>query len=70
MKVHSRVFPVQKAHNDIDMAVTEAISKHPDLTYLELLAILNQIAASWIKYGIQDESNANEAIKPGERGER
>ena len=58
---------VQKAHNDLSTAVTEAISKHPDLTYLELLAILNQIAASWIKYGIQDERNPNEAIKPGDK---
>jgi len=66
----SREFSVQKAHNDIATVVTEAIAKHPDLTYLELLAILNQIAASWIKYGLKDERNPNEAIKPGERGER
>jgi hypothetical protein len=39
---------VQQAHNEIDRAVTEAISKHPDLTYLETLAILNQVAASWM----------------------
>jgi hypothetical protein len=68
MKMHSREFSVQKAHNDIAMVITEAIGRHPDLTYLELLAILNQIAASWIKYGIQDERKPNEAIKHG--GER
>ena len=65
--LHPRTMPVQQAHADLDKAVTEVIGKHPDLTYLELLAILNQIAASWIKYGIQDERSPNEAIKPGER---
>ena len=55
MDLISREFSVPKAHNDLAMAVTEAIGKHPDLTYLELLAILNQIAASWIKYGLKDE---------------
>ena len=45
MNLHPRVLPVQQAHNEIDRAVTEAIAKHPDLTYLELLAIFNQIAA-------------------------
>jgi hypothetical protein len=48
MNLHPRVLPVQQAHNEIDRAVTEAISKHPDLTYLETLAILNQVAASWM----------------------
>jgi hypothetical protein len=65
MKPHPREFPVQLAHNEIDRAVTEAISKHPDLTYLELLAIFNQIAASWIKIAIQDERKPNDAIQPG-----
>jgi hypothetical protein len=62
MNLHPRVLPVQQAHNEIDRAVTEAISKHPDLTYLELLAIFNQIAASWIKIAIQDERKPNDAI--------
>ena len=68
--MHPRTMPVQQAHNDLDKAVSEVISKHPDLTYLELLAILNQIAASWIKYGLKDERDLNEEIKPGERGEK
>ena len=66
MKIHPRELTVQQAHNEIDHAVTEAISNHPDLTYLELLAILNQIAAAWIKYGLKDERQPDEAIKPGE----
>ena len=53
--IHPRHFPVEKAYLDIDSAVTEAMSKHPDLTYMELLSILNRITASWVKYGIKDE---------------
>jgi hypothetical protein len=68
MNLHPRVLPVQQAHNEIDRAVTEAIAKHPDLTYLELLAIFNQIAASWIKIAIQDERKPDDAI--GTEGER
>jgi hypothetical protein len=55
MKTHPRELPIQKAHSEIDRAVTDAVERHPDLTYLELLSILNQIAASWIKWGIKDE---------------
>jgi hypothetical protein len=62
MNLHPRVLPVQQAHNEIDRAVTLAISKAPDLTYLELLAIFNQIAASWIKIAIQDERKPDDAI--------
>jgi hypothetical protein len=62
MDRHHREFSVQKAHNDIATAVTEAIGKHSDLTYLELLAILNQITASWVKVAIQDERKPNENI--------
>lgn len=62
MKAHPRVLPVQQAHNEIDRAVTDAISKHPGLTYLELLAILNQIAASWIKIAIQEERKPDDPI--------
>lgn len=61
--LHPRTMPVQQAHADLDKAVTEVIGKHPDLTYLELLAILNQVAASWIKWAIREERKPNDAIK-------
>jgi hypothetical protein len=66
MNLHFRVLPVQQAHNEIDRAVTDAVERHPDLTYLELLAILNQVAASWIKIAIQEERKPTDAIQPGE----
>lgn len=58
--IHPRHFPVEKAYLDIDNAVTEAIGKNPDLTYMELMFILNRLAASWIKYGIHDERKEEE----------
>jgi hypothetical protein len=61
-KQHSRELLVQKAHNLLDAAVCDVIELNSDLTYLELLAILNQISASWIKRAIQDERNPSERI--------
>ena len=58
----TREFIVQKAHNLLGAAVSNVIVKNPDLTYLELLAILNQISASWIKCAIQDERNSSKVI--------
>jgi hypothetical protein len=60
MKIHPRHFPVEKAYLDIDSAVSAAMAKHPDLTYLELLSIFNRIMASWIKWGIKDERKEDE----------
>lgn len=61
-KQHSREFLAQKAHNLLDAAVCDVIELNPELTYLELLSILNQISASWIKRAIQDERNPSERI--------
>jgi|GEM_PF-3018704 hypothetical protein len=61
-KQHSREFLVQKAHNDIDAAILDVLGECPIVTYLELLAILNQISASWIKRAIQEERNPGERI--------
>jgi hypothetical protein len=61
-KHHSRELLVQKAHNLLDAAVCDVLELNPGLTYLELLAILNQISASWIKRAIQDERNPSDTI--------
>jgi hypothetical protein len=63
IKIHPRVMDVQKARNDIDAAVSEAMKKHSGLTYLELLSILNSIAASWIGWGIRDERHPDDPEK-------
>ena len=65
MKLHPRVQIVQRAHNAIDAAVSGAMKEFPDLTYMELMSVLNQIQASWIKWGIRDERHPDD---PEERG--
>lgn len=54
MKLHERYFIVEKAHNEIDKFVIDAISKH-ELTYGELFNILGRIVTSWSKWAIKDE---------------
>lgn len=65
MKMHPRVMPWQRARNDISAAVSEAMKKHPDLTYIELFQIFNEITASWLKYALRDERHPNDPDKPG-----
>jgi hypothetical protein len=65
MKFHPRVLPVQAATADMRAAVVEVISKHHDLTHLELIGILNEIQASWIKYVIRDERHPDDPEKRG-----
>ena len=68
MKLHDRVMPCQKARLDISTAVLEAVAKHPDLTYLEVLMILNEITGSdWIKYAIRQERHPDDPNKRGSR---
>jgi hypothetical protein len=61
-KTMSHQLKIQKAHNLLDAAVCDVVELNPDLTYLEMLAILNQISASWIKRAVQDERNPSEVI--------
>lgn len=65
LKMHPRVVLVSKAHNDIEKAVLDAMGNHPDLTYVELLSIFNQISASWIKLAIRAERHPDDPDKPG-----
>lgn len=66
MKLHERVMPVAKIRNEIDKAVLDIISsKHPDLTYLELIAILNELQATYIKYAIRQERHPEDPDKRG-----
>jgi len=62
--MHPRVPIVQRAHVELDTAVTEIIKKY-ELTYYELFGVLNQVEASWLKYAIRDERHPGEPDKPG-----
>ena len=70
MKLHPRVMPWQRAHYDIAAAVLEAMRKHPDLTYIELFQIFNEITASWLEYALRDERHPNDPEKREGRNER
>ncbi len=54
MKVHPRMFEVQKIHIEMATAVTEIVRKN-DLTHAELMQILLQIMTSWNRYAVRDE---------------
>jgi hypothetical protein len=60
---------LQKVRNLLSDSVLDVIELNPDLTYLELLSILNQIAASWIKRAIQDERNPSEYLNDTRKGD-
>ena len=63
MKLHPRVKIYQKARNDIDASVSKAMEDNRDLTYLELVSILNDIQRSWIGWGIRDERHPDDPEK-------
>jgi hypothetical protein len=64
MKLHERVMIVQGAHNEMAKAVIDVVEKH-GLTYLELLACLNDVSASWLKYAIRNERHPDDPEKRG-----
>jgi hypothetical protein len=65
IRLHPRVPIYQKARNDIGKAVSDAMKDNPDLTYLELVGILNEIQRSWIGWGIRDERHPDDPEKRG-----
>ena len=65
MKLHERVMPAAKARLDVQEAVTSIVGKHPDLTYLELITILNEVQASWLKWAIRQERHPDDPEKRG-----
>lgn len=65
MKLHERVLPVAKIRNEIDLAVLNIIGKYNDLTHLEMISILNDLQATWIKYAIRQERHPDDPEKRG-----
>jgi len=64
MKLHPRVMLYQEARADIGCALALAIGRH-ELTHMELVSILNEEMAAWIKYGIRSERHPDDPEKPG-----
>jgi hypothetical protein len=67
VEVNSRIFEVQKIHNEMATAVVEVIGKHPDLSHAELQHIFLQIALSWNRHAIRDEREAATIAEPPRR---
>ena len=66
MKLHPRYFKVAGIDTESNMAIMDVIKRHQDLTYLELLRILNGITASYIKYALREERHPGEDKKADE----
>jgi hypothetical protein len=60
--VHERTFLVQQVGNEISTAVTNIVAQH-ELTYIELLTILNMIEARWLKSALREERHPDEPDK-------
>jgi hypothetical protein len=63
-KTHPRTWLVNQASLAIHEAVTKAIEKHDDLTYIELLGILHELQGSWLKHALRDERHPDQPDYP------
>lgn len=61
MTLHSRHDLVTKAEIDMKQSACAVISRHPLITHAELMGIFISVMASWNKYAVRDE---REAEKP------
>lgn len=68
MKLHPRHDIVTLAEIDIKKSVCDAIGRHEDLTHAELQGIFLAVAASWNKFAIRDEREADRLEKTGAHG--
>lgn len=65
MKLHERYFIVEKARNQIRLAVLEAM-KECELTYAEVFAILSEELATKAKYCLRAERHPEDPDKGGD----
>jgi hypothetical protein len=66
MKLHPRYSQVASAETDVTGVVLDALKRHPDLTYLELLRIMNNVMATWLKYALREERHPDDPDKRGD----
>jgi hypothetical protein len=62
VKIHPRYDIVDRAKRRIRTALIDAI-REDELTYIELLGILNEVTASWLKIALRDERHPDEPDK-------
>lgn len=63
--IHPRTLKVQGAQVAISLAITRIADEH-DLTIIELLGILNEIVARWLKYALRAERHPNAPEEPAD----
>jgi hypothetical protein len=54
MRLHPRTLVVQGASADVGLAVADIADRH-DLTVVEIVKILNEQSAGWIKHLLREE---------------
>lgn len=62
-KVHERYFVVERAGLDLQNSYLAWRGVHDNLTYLEVLRILNGIVADEVKYALRSERHPEDAEK-------
>lgn len=65
MRQHHRTMLVNDAELQIAKAVHEQVFDK-NLTYIELLQILNRIKAGYLKYALREERHPDNIDKPGD----
>lgn len=55
--------PYNMARADMQKAVCDVVSKHRDLTHVELISILNEVQQGWIGYALRDERHPDDPDK-------
>jgi len=63
MKVHPRTLLVQQVSSEVSLAILAVLEKH-ELTYIEIIKILNDQQASYLKYALRAERHPD---KPADR---
>lgn len=62
MKIHPRYDVVNRARGRIRTAITYAI-REDELTHIELLGILNEVTATWLKFALRAERHPDDPDK-------
>lgn len=66
MKVHPRTLLVQQVSAEVGLAILAVLEKH-ELTYIEIIKILNEQQASCLKYALRAERHPDDPDKPADR---
>ena len=66
MRLHERTLLVREAGNEMRSVLDDIIKKH-DLSSIEFLQILNEVAATELKYMLREERHPEDPDKPADQ---